>query len=54
MASIEGSTSENNVVHYDYDTSDDKKSDSSKAPRFSGDPEDFSWWKSKCIVTLWV
>jgi len=37
----------NNVVAYDYGTSDDKKSDSSKAPRFNGDPEEFSWWKTK-------
>ena len=24
-----------------------KKFDSSKAPRFNGDPEEFSWWKTK-------
>jgi len=29
----------NNVVHYDYGTSDDKKSDSGKASKFNGDPE---------------
>jgi len=37
----------NNVVAYDYGTSDDKRSDFSKAPNFNGDPEDFSWWKTK-------
>jgi len=47
MKSAEGSTPGNNVVHYDYGTSDVKKSDSSKASKFSGDPEDFSWWKTK-------
>ena len=36
----------NNVVHYDYGTSDDKKSDSGKAPNFNGNPEEFSWWKT--------
>jgi len=35
-----------NVVSYDYGTTEDKKSDSSKAPRFNGDPEEFSWWKA--------
>jgi len=35
MASAEG-TSGKNVIPYDYGTSDDKKSDSSKAPRFNG------------------
>jgi len=41
MASGEGpgSSVSNNVVAYDYGTSDDKKSDSNKAPRFKGDPE---------------
>jgi hypothetical protein len=37
----------NNAVHYDYGTSDDKKSDSSKSPRIYGYPEEFSWWKTK-------
>jgi len=48
MASGESSSSgqNNNVVHYDYGTSDDKKSYSSKAPRFNGNPEEFSWWKT--------
>ena len=36
-----------NVVAYDYSTYDDKKFDSSKAPRFNEDPEEFSWWKTK-------
>jgi len=35
------------VVGYDYAASEDKKSDSNKAPRFNGDPEEFSWWKTK-------
>jgi len=35
------------VVGYDYGTSEDKKSYSNKAPRFNGDPEEFSWWKTK-------
>jgi len=49
MSSVEGSSSGtgHNVVSYDYGTSDDKKSDSSKAPRFNGDPEKFLWWKTK-------
>jgi len=36
----------NSAVHYDYGTSDDKKSESGKAPKFNGDPEEFSWWKT--------
>jgi len=49
MSSGEGSGAgpSHNVVAYDYGTSDDKKSDSNKAPRFSGDPEEFSWLKTK-------
>jgi hypothetical protein len=31
----------NNAVQYD-----DKKYDSGKAPKFNGDPEEFSWWKT--------
>jgi hypothetical protein len=48
MASGDSSSSgqNNNDVHYDYGTSDDKKSDSSKAPRFNGNPEEFFWWKT--------
>jgi len=33
----------NNVVPYDYG---DKKAESSKVPKFNGDPEEFSWWKT--------
>ncbi|RHN66773.1 hypothetical protein MtrunA17_Chr3g0095211 [Medicago truncatula] len=54
MSSSEVFSYGSNVVPYDYGTSDDKKSGSSKAPRFNGDPETFSWWKTKCIVSLWV
>jgi len=36
----------NNAIQYDYGTSEGKKSDSIKAPRFNGDPEEFSWWKT--------
>ena len=47
MASADSSSSgqSNNAIPYDYGTSD-KKSDSSKAPKFNGDPEEFSWWKT--------
>jgi hypothetical protein len=34
------------VVSYDYGT-DDKSSSSSKPPVFNGDPNTFSWWKTK-------
>ena len=34
------------VVGCDYGTKDNK-SDSNKALRFNGDPEEFSWWKCK-------
>jgi len=33
----------NNVVPYDYG---DKKAESGKVPKFNGDPEEFSWWKT--------
>jgi len=36
----------NNDVYYDYGTSDDKKSESSKAPKFNGNLEEFSWRKT--------
>ena len=36
----------NNAIPYDYGTTDDKKSDSGKAPKFNGDPKEFSWWKT--------
>jgi len=31
----------NNAIPYDY--SDNKKSNIGKAPKFNGDPEEFSW-----------
>jgi len=34
------------AVSYDYGT-DDKSSGSSKSPMFNGDPDTFSWWKTK-------
>ena len=37
------SSQNNNVVSYDYG---DKKADSSKVPKFNGDPEEFSSWKT--------
>jgi len=48
MASVDSSSSgqNNNDIPYDYGTSDDKKSGSNKAPRFNGNPEEFSWWKT--------
>jgi len=46
MAFIDSSRSgQNNVVPHDYGASN-KKSDSSKAPKFNGDLEEFSWWKT--------
>jgi len=33
----------NNAVTYDYG---DKKAKSGKVPKFNGDPEEFSWWKT--------
>jgi len=38
-----GSGQNNNVVPYDYGN---KKADSGKVPKFNGDPEEFSWWKT--------
>jgi len=38
-----GQNNNNNVVPYDYG---DKKADSGKIPKFNGDPEEFSWWKT--------
>ena len=38
-----GQTSYNNVVH---DYSDSKKASVGKIPKFNGDPEEFSWWKT--------
>ena len=47
MASADSSSSGQNynAIPYDYGTSD-KKSDSGKAPKFNGDSEEFSWWKT--------
>jgi hypothetical protein len=42
MSGDNSTAGNNNVVPYDYSTSEDKKSDSSKAPRFNGNPEEFS------------
>jgi len=41
-SSIFGSGSNNNVVSSDYG----KKADLGKFPKFNGDPEEFSWWKT--------
>jgi len=38
-----GSGGNHNVVSYDYS---EKKTDSRKVPKFNGDPEEFSWWKT--------
>ena len=43
QSSVSGSGGNHNVVPYDYS---DKKADSGKVPKFSGDPEEFSWWKT--------
>jgi len=42
-SSVSGSSGNHNVVPYDYT---DKKADSGKVPKFNGDPEEFSWWKT--------
>jgi len=34
------------AIPYDYGT-DDKSSGSNKPPMFNGDPDTFSWWKTK-------
>ena len=41
--SSSGQNNNNNAVPYDYG---DKKADSGKIPKFNGDPEEFSWWKT--------
>jgi len=48
MDSADSSSScqNNNVIPCDYGTSDDKKSDSSRAPKFNGKSEEFFWWKT--------
>jgi len=38
-----GSGSNHNDVPYDYN---EKKTNSGKVPKFNGDPEEFSWWKT--------
>ena len=42
-SSVSGSSGNHNVVPYDYNY---KKADSGKVPKFNGDPEEFSWWKT--------
>jgi len=45
-SSVSGSTgsgSNHNDVPYDYN---EKKTYSGKVPKFNGDPEEFSWWKT--------
>ena len=41
--SVEGTSTSSVAVPYDYG---DKKTESSKVPKFKGDPEEFSWWKT--------
>jgi len=40
---VSSSCGNHNIVSYDYS---DKKADSGKVPKFNGDPEEFSWWKT--------
>ena len=40
---VSGSGGNHNDVPYDYS---DKKADLGKVPKFNGDPEEFSWWKT--------
>jgi hypothetical protein len=47
MSTGEASSSVGAAIQYDYGNSDDKKSDSNKAPRYNGDPDTFSWWETK-------
>jgi len=51
MSSGEGSGS-GVAIPYDYGTDDKSSSSSNKLSLFNGDPETFSWWNTKCIVTL--
>jgi len=46
MSTVEGSSYGHNAIPYDYGTKD-KSSGSNKPPMFNGDPETFSWWKTK-------
>ena len=43
-SSVSGSSVNHNDVPYDYNS--EKKVDSGKVPKFNGDPEEFSWWKT--------
>jgi len=47
MSTIDGSTSDHNDVPYGYCIVEDKSSGSNKPPMFNGDPDTFSWWKTK-------
>ena len=38
-----GSGGNHHAVSYDYS---EKKTDAGKVPKFNGDPEEFSWWKT--------
>jgi hypothetical protein len=42
----------NNVVPFDY--GDNKKSNFGKIPKFKGDREEFSWWKTNSTPMSWV
>jgi hypothetical protein len=42
--SVSGSGHNHTAVSYDY--GDNKKSSVGKIPKFNGDPEEFSWWKT--------
>jgi len=42
-SSVSGYGGNHNVVPYDYS---DKKADLGKVPKFNGDLEEFSWWKT--------
>jgi len=42
-SSVSGSGGNHIAVSYDYG---DKKADLGKVPKFNGDPEEFSWWKT--------
>ncbi len=40
---VSGSGGNHSIVPYDYS---ENKTDSVKVPKFNGDPEEFSWWKT--------
>ena len=46
-----GSGGNHHAVSYDYS---EKKTDSGKVPKFNGDPEEFSWWKTTSTVISWA